>query len=128
MKEIVIIVVILIIILGGAIYIQSFLNTTSDNLVVKLEDLKTNIEEENINKEELSKKTDDIYNEWKSINKKWSVVVLHSEIDSIETSLIKMKSKIKTNYLKESIEDLDTTIFLLQHIKEKEKTSLKNIF
>ena len=73
-------------------------------------------------------KTDEIYSEWEEINERWSVIVLHDEIDLIETSLIRMKSKIKTGEIQESMEDLDTSIFLIKHIKEKEKTNLKNIF
>ena len=128
MKEMIIIIVILIIIFCGAYYVQSFLNNTSDTLVSKLEDLKTNMEKEKITEEEMKNKSDEIYGEWEDINEKWSVIVLHDEIDLIETSLIRMKSKIKTGYINESMEDLDTSIFLLKHIKDKEKTSLKNIF
>ena len=128
MKEMIIIIVILIIIFCGAYYVQSFLNNTSDTLVSKLEDLKTNMEKGKITEEEMKNKSDEIYGEWEDINEKWSVIVLHDEIDLIETSLIRMKSKIKTGYINESMEDLDTSIFLLKHIKEKEKTSLKNIF
>lgn len=128
MKESIIIIVILIIIFGGAIYTQYFLNNSSDFLVSKLEDLKNGIEEKKVTEEEMKSKTDDIYGEWEDINEKWSVIVLHDEIDLIETSLIRMKSKIQTNKIEESMEDLDTSIFLLKHIKEKEKTNLKNIF
>lgn len=127
MKEVTIIIIILIIIIGGACYIQHFLNNTSDNLVSKLEDLKNGMEG-NMTEKEMQDKSDEIYGEWENINEKWSVIVLHDEIDSIETSLIRMKSKIKIGQLNESMEDLDTSIFLLKHIKEKEKTSLKNIF
>lgn len=128
MKEITIIILILIIIFGGALYTQNFLNNTADMLVSKLEILKTELENKNGEQQSLEKQTDDIYGEWEDINEKWSIVVLHDEIDLIETSLIRMKSKIKTGNLDESMEDLDTSIFLLKHIKEKEKTSLKNIF
>ncbi len=128
MRETIIIVVILLIIFGGAYYIQNFLNTSSDNLVSKLEVLKTGIEDRSITEEDMESKSDEIYGEWEDINKKWSIIVLHDEIDLIETSLIRMKSKIKTGSIDESMEDLDTSIFLLKHIKEKEKTSLKNIF
>ena len=128
MKEITIIILILLIIFGGTVYTQKFLNTTADTLVSKLENLKTNLENQNEEQQKLEKQTDEIYEEWEDINEKWSVVVLHDEIDLIETSLIRMKSKIKTGSLDESMEDLDTSIFLLKHIKEKEKTSLKNIF
>lgn len=128
MKETIIIIIIFIIIFGGAFYIQNFLNNTSDTLVSKLEDLKIDMKKGNITEEEMKNKSDEIYGEWEDINEKWSVIVLHDEIDLIETSLIRMKSKIKTGYINESMEDLDTSIFLLKHIKEKEKTSLKNIF
>ena len=128
MKEVTIIILILIIIFGGAFYTQRFLDNTADMLVSKLENLKTDLEDESENQQRLEEQTDEIYGEWENINEKWSVVVLHDEIDLIETSLIRMKSKIKAGSLDESMEDLDTSIFLLKHIKEKEKTSLKNIF
>lgn len=128
MKEIIIIIVILIIIFCSAYYVQNFLDNTTYTLVSKLEDLKKDIEKGNIQEAELMQKSDEIYGEWEDINEKWSVIVLHDEIDLIETALIRMKSKIKTNKIDESMEDLDTSIFLVKHIKEKEKTSLKNIF
>jgi len=128
MKQAIIIIIILIIIFGGAFYTQNYLNSTSDILVSKLEKLKTDLESENMQQERLEEQSNEIYGEWQELNEKWSVVVLHDEIDLIETSLIRMKSKIETGSLDESMEDLDTSIFLLKHIKEKEKTSLKNIF
>lgn len=128
MKQIIIIIIVLIIIFGGAWYTQNFLNETSDTLVSRLEKLKTDLETENVDENRLKEETDEIYGEWEDINEKWSVIVLHDEIDLIETSLIRMKSKIKIGEIDESMEDIDTSIFLLKHIKEKEKTSLKNIF
>lgn len=128
MKQVIIIIIVLIIIFGGAYYIQNFLDNTSDMLVSKLENLKTDLETGNVDENRLKEETDDIYGEWEDINEKWSVIVLHDEIDLIETSLIRMKSKIKIGEIDESMEDIDTSIFLLKHIKEKEKTSLKNIF
>ena len=128
MKEFIIIITILMIIFGGALYTQNYLNNTSDRLVSKLENLKTDLESKIENQEKIEQQSDEIYGEWEDINEKWSVVVLHDEIDLIETSLIRMKSKIETGSFDESMEDLDTSIFLLKHIKEKEKTSLKNIF
>ena len=118
MKEFVIIIIILTIIFGGALYTQNYLNNTSDRLVSKLEELKTNLENKNKKKQKIEEKSDEIYGEWEDVNEKWSVIVLHNEIDLIETSLIRMKSKIKARNLDESMEDLDTSIFLLKHIKE----------
>ena len=128
MKELAIILIILISIICGAFYTQKYLNNTSTIIVNDLEDLKYNIEQENITNQELLNKSDTIYKNWEKINKQWSNIVLHEEIDSIETALIRMKIKIKTEQFKELLEEIETSIFLLDHIKEKEKVSLKNIF
>jgi len=128
MKEILIIISILILVIGSAFAIQNFLNKGTDELVAKLEEMKKDIKEDNFKREDLIKKTDKIYKEWKDVNDEWSTIVLHEEIDLIEMALIRMKSKIKIGKIDESMEDIDTSIFLLNHIKEKEKTSLKNIF
>lgn len=128
MKEVVIIISILIIIFTGSIVTQRYLNKTSDLLVDELEEIKKNIENNDFNEKELAKKTEEMYEKWEKTNAKWSIIILHDEIDLIETSLIKMKAFIKTGEIEECMAELDTSIFLLNHIKEKEKTSLKNIF
>lgn len=128
MKQIIIIIAILLIIFVGAYLSQKFLDDTTASLVSKLEELKMDIEEGKKDNKVVKEKTDEIYGEWRDMSEKWSVIVLHNELDLIETSLIKVKSKIKIGNLDESMEDIDTSIFLLNHINEKEKTSLKNIF
>ncbi len=128
MKEIIIIISILIIIFAGSIIIQMYLNKTSALLIDKLENIKSDIENEKFDREKVSKKAEEMYSEWEKINEKWSVIILHDEIDLIETALIKMKAEIKSGKIEDSMAEIDTSIFLLNHIKEKEKTSLKNIF
>lgn len=128
MKEIIIIISILIIIFAGSIITQMYLNKTSALLIDKLENIKSDIENEKFDKEKVSRKAEEMYSEWEKINEKWSVIILHDEIDLIETALIKMKAEIKSGKIEDSMAEIDTSIFLLNHIKEKEKTSLKNIF
>ena len=128
MKEIIIIISILIIIFAGSIITQMYLNKTSALLIDKLENIKSDIENEKFDREKVSKKAEEMYSEWEKINEKWSVIILHDEIDLIETALIKMKAEIKSGEIEDSMAEIDTSIFLLNNIKEKEKTSLKNIF
>ena len=128
MKEIIIIISILIIIFAGSIITQMYLNKTSTLLIDKLENIKSDIENEKFDREKVSKNAEEMYSEWEKINEKWSVIILHDEIDLIETALIKMKAEIKSGEIEDSMAEIDTSIFLLNHIKEKEKTSLKNIF
>lgn len=128
MKETIIIISILIIIFTCSIVTQRYLNRTSDLLVDDLKEIKQNIENKDLDEKELAKKAEEMYEKWEKINAKWSIIVLHDEIDLIETSLIKMKAFVKAEEIEECMAELDTSIFLLNHIKEKEKTSLKNIF
>lgn len=125
MKEIIIIIVILALIFGGAIYVQNYLEESSKYLISRLENLKEMIKNKD---ENMKEEVNDIYNKWKKTDEKWAVVVLHDELDLIDESLIKMKSGVEEGDFDDSMRELETSIFLLNHINEKEKTSIKNIF
>ena len=132
MKEVIIIIIILMVIISGDILINNYLRKSSQSLIGNLKILKEemNREEikEEINKEELVKKENMIYDNWQKIEEKWAIMVLHSELDLIETSLIKMKTEIEEDNLDIAKEELETSIFLINHISEKEKFCIKNIF
>ena len=128
MKEITIIISIILVIFLSWLCVCKFLEKTANTLVDSLEELKKEIILGNSSKSDLEQKIKEIYLNWQNTNKNWSNLVLHQETDSIETSLIRIKAKIKIGDFEESIEDIDTAIFLINHIKEKEKLSLKNIF
>ncbi len=128
MKEFTIIFIILIIIVGGAIYTNNYLNDSSQKMVSMLEDLKQKVGHKENNMEELKTEVEKVYDEWENTEKKWAFIVLHSELDLIETSFVKMKAQIEEGELKKSMEEIETSIFLVNHISEKEKFCLKNIF
>ena len=128
MREGAIIFIIIVIIILGSIYIDKYLDKTIDCIKSNLEELKESIKYTNTSQEELSKKAEETYKIWSKINGNWSNIILHEEIDAFEISLIRAKAKIDTGKLEESLEDIDTSIFLVNHIKEKERISLKNIF
>lgn len=128
MKEFTIIFIILIIIVGGVIYTNNYLNDSSQKMVSMLEDLKQKVGHKENNMEELKTEVEKVYDEWENTEKKWAFIVLHSELDLIETSFVKMKAQIEEGELKKSMEEIETSIFLVNHISEKEKFCLKNIF
>lgn len=128
MREITIIFIIIVIIIFGSICIGKYLDKTTNEIARRLEELKDNIKYANTSQEELNKKAKEIYEIWGKITNNWSNIILHEEIDAIEISLIRLKAKIETGKIEESMEDIETSIFLVNHIKEKEKISLKNIF
>lgn len=129
-KETLIIVTIVFIIIIGNIGIQNYISKTSDELVFQLEDLKDKLEniDETNNMEELKEFSVKIYENWEEVNKKWSILVIHSELDLIELALIGVKSTIEANELQDTLQEIEKSIFLVEHIKEKENLKLKNIF
>lgn len=130
MREFTIIFIILIIIIGGALYTDKYLKNSSQELVGLLENLKekVNIIEEEGNVEEIKKEVEKTYNKWEQTEEKWAFIVLHSELDLIETSFVRMKAQIEEGEISRSIEEIDACIFLVNHISEKERFCLKNIF
>ena len=128
MKEVLIIFLIILIIVLGSIFICKYLNKTSRNIIGDLERLKDDINRKESSKTELIKNAENIKQKWNDMKEKWSNIVLHQEIDSIEASIVRLKSRIEIGKQNEAIEDIETTIFLIKHIKEKEEMSWKNIF
>lgn len=129
-KDNLIIILILIIIVTAGICTKKYLDNTTYELTSELEKLKSDIiatDENNGNRDKIKEKMQTIDEEWNKKSEIWSILVLHSELDLIETSLTKMKSELENGSLYISIEALDNSIFLINHIKDKEKFCIKNI-
>ena len=130
MKEICIIIVILVLIIGTAIWVQSYLNNTTEYLLKDLKILEKELisSKEDNNRGNIVKKGNEIRNKWNKIENGWAIIILHDELDMIETSLIKMSANIEYGTISDSIEELENLIFLVEHISDKEEFKIKNIF
>lgn len=127
MKELTIVCIILIIIIAGSLFINKYIKDSSQQLIRGLYKLKENVSQ-NIDINNLKKDVERIYNSWEKTEEKWSLIISHSELDLIETGFIRLKAQVEEGELERSIEEIDATIFLVNHISEKEKFCLKNIF
>ena len=65
---------------------------------------------------------------WENTSKICSIIVVHQEIDNIEQALTRGKSSINYGILEDALQEIETAIFFSEHVKEREKLSLKNIF
>ena len=126
-RDIFIITIIIISVIIGTIYTQNLLGENTDVLLKKLGKLETNINE-NMQKEEIDKNANDIYQKWREVSEKWSIIVDHQEIDLIEKALISVKSTIETEEYSRSLQKIQESKYLIGHIKEKEELNIKNIF
>ena len=65
---------------------------------------------------------------WDDKYKVLAYYIEHDELEKVSEALVKAKSNISAEEYNTAIENIDSCIFLLQHIEEKDKFSLKNIF
>lgn len=130
MKEIIIIIVVLGTLLGCNIMVQNHLNETSSNLIAKLEKLQNKVVEykDSENRDELKEIYVETEEEWVKVHKMWSIIVVHQELDNIEQALVKAKSSIYGGSIEDSIEEIETAKFFINHVKEREKVTIENIF
>ena len=130
MKELSIIIIVIIIVCIASFFMQKYLVQTSDEILSNLERLKEQIREaqESGNNESAKSLSEDVMNKWEEIHKQWSMVVLHEDLDIIELSLIEVNACVEIGSFEDGLQEIDRSIFLVGHIKEKEAFKLKNIF
>lgn len=76
----------------------------------------------------LSKNMESIINNWKEKSDILSFYVEHDELEKVGMYLQEIDSNIETKEYNIAIQSLDTCNFIIEHIKDKYKVSLKNIF
>ena len=130
MKDFLIITTIIIIILAGDLLINRILESSTDELVNSLKTLKEHVIEakESENREDIIDEMSDMENNWEKTSELWAIFVVHQEIDNIEQALIKTKAMIRDGNIEDAIPEIDTAIFFVEHVKQRERLSLKNIF
>lgn len=129
-KESIIIIAVIILVIAASIISQNYLNQSSDMLLGKLETLKTEIQnaKQTGALENAIELSENVLNNWEEINKNWSMLVVHEELDLIELSLIGVKASVESGSAEDALQEIDKSLFLVGHIKEKESFKIKNIF
>lgn len=130
MREVVIIVLILLLIVTGDIMVQWHLEKTSTNMASKLENLKETVvkAKESEKNEEAKEVLEEVEREWEKVNKTWSVIVIHEELDNIEQALVKAKSSINEGELEDRIRRNRNCNVFCKACKRKRKGINKKYF
>ena len=80
-------------------------------------------------KQDVSKdEFDDVYDTWKKRFNILAYYIEHNELEKVEAELVVLKGKIENENYIETNENLEKTIFLLNHIEDKYAFNLQNIF
>lgn len=125
-REMIICIVIIVSIVILNIITQNNTYKTMDEITATLNGVRQNlVAQDNTG---LSKTMEDIINTWKDKSDILSFYVEHDELEKVGMYLQEIDSNIETKEYNIAIQSLDTCNFIIEHIKDKYKVSLKNIF
>ena len=125
-KEIIIIMVVISLIVGLDIITNNY---TKQSLEIITSEL--NLLREYILREDKQKAEDQmqiVKEKWEDRYKTLAFYIEHDELEKVETELTGLSADINVEEYKHCIAELDTTIFILEHIQEKEEFHLRSIF
>lgn len=125
-KEIIIVLIIIIIIFATDILTQNFTKKSISLINEKLDNIKTTIINNETN--DLNSEIKNLDENWTDINNKMSFYIEHDELEKVNTSLVKIKSYIEFEEYSEAVPELGECKYILDHIKEKQRLKIINLF
>lgn len=126
-KELIICLFIMGIIIISNIITQNYTKecvTQMNNSLTELK--KASINEQN--NDVVTQKLEVIQNQWDSYQEKLAYYIEHDELEKVETQIFSMKGFSEIGKYDEIIPELEKCIFILEHIQDKTKLNVKNIF
>ena len=128
LKESIICVIIVIVIAFGNNVTQNYTKETVSELTSELTLLREEMAKQDVNNEKTQDKIEKIYEQWQKRHDKLAYFIEHDELEKVETELISIKSYIESEQYEDSVDELDKSVFILQHIEDKYAFNLQNIF
>ena len=125
-KEIIIVILVIALIIGLDVitnnYTEASVSILSDELNILREDI---LQED---KENAQTQMMNIKNIWEEKYNILAYYIEHDELEKVETELTSLAAFLNVEEYGECISELDKTIFVLEHIEEKEKFDVRSIF
>ena len=125
-REVIICLVVIISIFTINWFLQDYTKNSMSFIISELYELKDDIKQENVEKTKV--KMDQIKDEWHEKFKILAVFIEHDELEKVETDLSALEGFIEVEDYKTGINELNKSIFVLEHIADKYDFSLVNVF
>ena len=125
-KEIIICIIVVLTVVVLDIITEKHTEKVIDRMEAELDELRQNLLKKNSTN--FLNETQMIIDDWLNEKNLLSIYIEHDELEKIETCLREVLSSTDTKDYEGAIQSLDTSVFLMNHIKDKYKLSIKNIF
>ena len=124
-KEIIICIFIIILIIGLDIVTQNYTKKSTIEITECLSELKSEIENENLENAKL--KIEELDKKWDNKHDKLAYYIEHDELEKVDTAIVQVKSFVENDDIPSAIAELETGKFVLEHIERNYKFNLQNI-
>ena len=125
-KETIICIVIIVVIFSLDIFTQKYTKNTTNEITEIFSELKQLALRED--KEQMEKEIVKLDDEWNKKHDKLAYYIEHDELEKVDTAIVSAKSYIQTEDYSSAASEFDVGKFVLEHIQEKYKFNLVNIF
>ena len=125
-KEIIICIFIIILIIGLDIVTQNYTKKSTIEITECLSELKSEIENENLENAKL--KIEELDKKWDNKHDKLAYYIEHDELEKVDTAIVQVKSFVENDDIPSAVAEIETGKFVLEHIERKYKFNLQNIF
>ena len=122
-KELIISVIIVVVIVVGDTFTTRYTNKSIETTTQSLSEIR-----EEIDADKLKEQIKNIRNDWNKRHKKLAIYIEHDELEKIETNLSGLNGYLDKEEYGDSMAQLDISVYVLEHIKNKTTLSLINIF
>ena len=135
-KELIICIFIIVLIIVTNIITQSYTKNSVNKMSERLDvvsqivcdNISTSTESSNIDKNKIKQEVDNLENTWNELQEKLAYYLEHDELEKVETQIYAIKGFYEIEKYDEIVPEVEKCSFILKHIEEKTKLSIKNIF
>ena len=125
-KETLISIVVIIVIFTTNYFLQNYTKDCVETMSNDLNELKENLL--NHDEEKINEKLEQVLNNWDGIQHKMALYIEHDELEKVETDLRALQGYIEVKDYDTGVNELNKSVFVLQHISDKYDFNLINIF
>ena len=127
-KELIISIVVIACIVVGNIITQNNTIEAVAQVSGQLTLLRQEMEREDVSQEKAKKQMGKIEEIWAEKYRLMAFYTEHNELEKVQTELTKLKADIHMEEYAQGVENLESCIFILEHIKDKSALKIVNIF
>lgn len=128
LREYLILLFIIIFIIGSDFFISKITKELIEKMDVKINLIDSKLFVDDYNKEEIMKEINEFEGEWKVTEDKMSYFAEHEELEKVSAEIVAMKSNLEMDRKQEAYENIEKIKFKIEHIKNKQKFELNNVF